>query len=75
MPLKLTLFVAFLIVLPVMLKLLLVDGLGWPADLARHLEIMIIGLLIIVVLIAEPHGMAALWRTIKEKLRLWPFPH
>ncbi|MCC0076085.1 MAG: branched-chain amino acid ABC transporter permease [Rhodobacter sp.] len=66
---------AFLVVLPVLLKLLLVDGFGWPADLARHLEVMIIGALIIVVLIAEPHGMAALWRTMKEKLRLWPFPH
>lgn len=66
---------AFLVVLPVLLKILLVDNLGWPADLARHLEIMIIGALIIVVLIAEPHGMAALWRTIKDKLRLWPFPH
>lgn len=66
---------AFLVVLPVILKVLLVDALGWPADLARHLEIMIIGALIIIVLIAEPHGMAALWRTIKDKLRLWPFPH
>ncbi|MCB1389508.1 MAG: branched-chain amino acid ABC transporter permease [Rhodobacteraceae bacterium] len=66
---------AFLVVLPVLLKILLVDGFGWPADLARHVEVMIIGALIVVVLIAEPHGMAALWRTIKEKLRLWPFPH
>lgn len=66
---------AFLVILPVLLKLVLVDGLGWPTDLARHLEVMIIGALIVVVLIAEPHGMAALWRTIKEKLRLWPFPH
>lgn len=66
---------AFLVILPVILKLLLVDTIGWPADLARHLEVMIIGALIIVVLIVEPHGMAALWRTIKEKLRLWPFPH
>lgn len=66
---------AFLVVLPVFLKLMLVDGLGWSSDLARHLEIMIIGALIIVVLILEPHGMAALWRTVKEKLRLWPFPH
>ncbi|GAB4262108.1 MAG: branched-chain amino acid ABC transporter permease [Pararhodobacter sp.] len=66
---------AFLVVLPVLLKIMLVDTLGWPADLARHLEIMIIGALIIIVLIAEPHGFAALWRTIKEKLRLWPFPH
>jgi branched-chain amino acid transport system permease protein len=66
---------AFLVALPILLKLLLVDTLGWPADLARHLEIMVIGALIIVVLIVEPHGMAALWRTIKDKLRLWPFPH
>ncbi|PVH29217.1 branched-chain amino acid ABC transporter permease [Pararhodobacter oceanensis] len=66
---------AFLIVLPVLLKVFLVDALGWPADLARHLEVMIIGALIVLVLIVEPHGMAALWRTAKEKLRLWPFPH
>jgi len=66
---------AFLVVLPVILKVLLVDSLGWPSDLARHLEVMIIGALIVLVLILEPHGMAALWRTIKDKLRLWPFPH
>ena len=65
----------FLVCLPVLLKLLLVDLMGWPADLARHFEVLVIGALIILVLIAEPHGMAAIWRTIKEKLRLWPFPH
>lgn len=66
---------AFLIVGPVMLKLLLVNTLGWPTDLAAHLEIMIVGAMILVFLILEPHGIAALWRTIKEKLRLWPFPY
>lgn len=66
---------AFLVMLPVLLKVLLVDTMGWPSDLARHLEVMIIGALIIVVLIVEPHGIAAIWRTVKEKLRLWPFPH
>jgi len=66
---------AFLIVGPVLLKLLLVNQLGWSSDLAAHLEIMIIGALIITFLIVEPHGLAALWRTIKDKLRLWPFPH
>ncbi len=65
----------FLIVGPVLLKLLLVDNLRWPTDVAAHLEIMIIGALIIVFLVMEPHGLTALWRTIKEKLRLWPFPH
>jgi branched-chain amino acid transport system permease protein len=26
-------------------------------------------------LIVEPHGLAKLWSTAKQKLRLWPFPH
>lgn len=53
----------------------MVGGLGWPSDLAAHVEIMTLGLLIMVVLIYEPHGLAQLWRLAKEKLRLWPFPH
>ena len=65
----------FLIAGPVLLKLALVNAMGWPTDLAAHIEVMIIGLLILVFLIAEPHGIAALWRTLKEKLRLWPFPY
>ena len=66
---------AFLVLLPVFLKNVLVGGLGWPTDLAAHLEFMIVGGLIVVFLIAEPHGLAQLWRVAKEKLRLWPFPH
>ncbi len=66
---------AFLVLLPVLLKNVLVTGLGWPTDLAAHLEFMIVGFLIIVFLILEPHGIAQLWRVAKEKLRLWPFPH
>ena len=66
---------AFLVLLPVLLKNVLVGGLDWPTDLVAHLEFMIIGALIIVFLIAEPHGLAQLWRVAKEKLRLWPFPH
>ncbi|MDX1781595.1 MAG: branched-chain amino acid ABC transporter permease [Thalassovita sp.] len=66
---------AFLVLLPVLLKNILVGMLGWPTDLAAHLEFMIVGALIIVFLIAEPHGLAQLWRVAKEKLRLWPFPH
>ena len=54
---------------------MLVGGFGWPTDLAAHIELMIVGALIIIFLIAEPHGMAQLWRVAKEKLRLWPFPH
>ena len=66
---------AFLVLLPVILKNFLVGGLGWPTDLAAHLEFVIIGALIIFFLIVEPHGLAQLWRLVKEKLRLWPFPH
>ena len=50
-------------------------GLGWPTDLTAHLEFIIVGALIVIFLIAEPHGLAQLWRVAKEKLRLWPFPH
>ena len=66
---------AFLVLLPVLLKNLLVGGLGWPTDLAAHIELMIVGALIIFFLIVEPHGLARLWQLVKEKLRLWPFPH
>jgi branched-chain amino acid transport system permease protein len=66
---------AFRVLLPVLLKNVLVGGMGWPTDLAAHVELMIVGALIIVFLIAEPHGLAQLWRIAKEKLRLWPFPH
>ncbi|GMG80938.1 hypothetical protein LNKW23_01500 [Paralimibaculum aggregatum] len=51
------------------------SGLGWPTDIAEHMQIITVGGLIIFFLIKEPHGIAALWRTTKERLRLWPFPH
>jgi len=44
------------------------------ADLS-HAELMIFGALIVWFLIVEPHGLAKLWSTAKQKLRLWPFPH
>jgi len=40
-----------------------------------HLASMIVGALIIVFLILEPHGLARLWQIAKEKLRVWPFPY
>ena len=54
---------------------MLVGTLNWPTDLAAHIELMIVGALIVTFLIVEPHGLARLWRLTKEKLRLWPFPH
>jgi len=66
---------AFLVLLPVLLKNLLVGALGWQTDIAAHFELVIVGGLIVTFLILEPHGLAQLWRIVKEKLRLWPFPH
>ncbi|MEL6100215.1 MAG: branched-chain amino acid ABC transporter permease [Pseudomonadota bacterium] len=66
---------AFLVVLPVVLKLVGVDLLSWPTDIVAHFQLVIVGALIVIFLIAEPHGLAQLWRVAKEKLRLWPFPH
>ncbi|EEX09118.1 branched-chain amino acid ABC transporter, permease protein [Ruegeria lacuscaerulensis ITI-1157] len=66
---------AFLVLLPVVLKVVGADMLGWPTDIVAHLQLVIVGGLIILFLILEPHGLAQLWRVAKEKLRLWPFPH
>lgn len=66
---------AFLVVLPVVLKVVGVNWLGWPTDIVAHLQLIVVGALIIVFLILEPHGIAQLWRVAKEKFRLWPFPH
>jgi branched-chain amino acid transport system permease protein len=66
---------AFLVLLPVVLKVIGVDWLGWPTDIVAHINLVIVGGLIVIFLIAEPHGLAQLWRVAKEKLRLWPFPH
>jgi len=71
---------AFIVILPIALNRFL----PWFADLfgfeastaaASHAELMIFGGLIVWFLIVEPHGLAKLWATGKQKLRLWPFPH
>ena len=46
-----------------------------PADILANIESIIFGGLIVFFLIVEPYGMARLWHTIKDKLRLWPFPY
>ena len=66
---------AFMVLMPVLLKNIMVNQLGWATDIAAHFEFIIIGGLIVFFLIVEPHGLAQLWRIIKEKMRLWPFPH
>jgi branched-chain amino acid transport system permease protein len=67
---------AFIVILPIVLDSL-PYWFGIPIDTATasHLTLMIFGGLIVFFLIVEPHGIARLWSTAKEKLRLWPFPH
>ena len=67
---------AFIVLLPIFLDAL-PSAQGIPIDtaLASHLTSMIFGALIVFFLIVEPHGIARLWSTAREKLRLWPFPH
>jgi branched-chain amino acid transport system permease protein len=50
-------------------------GLHIEAARIDQLTYMITGILIILFLIAEPHGIARLWQTAKQKLRVWPFPY
>jgi hypothetical protein len=71
---------AFIVVLPIALNQFLpalaaVFGVTMGTAGVSHAELMIFGALIVWFLIVEPHGLARLWSTGKQKLRLWPFPH
>ena len=67
---------AFIILLPIFLtNFPPLIGLPIPIDLAKHIEEIIFGVLIVFFLIVEPHGLARLWQIGKEKLRKWPFPY
>ena len=67
---------AFIVTMPILLTNA-PHWLGLPisSDLAKHLEFMIFGALIVFFLIVEPQGLARLWQIAKEKLRRWPFPY
>jgi branched-chain amino acid transport system permease protein len=71
---------AFIVVLPIFLNQFLplflgLFGIEISTAGVAHAELMIFGGLIVWFLIVEPHGLAKLWSTAKQKLRLWPFPH
>ncbi len=65
----------FIVLLPLLLSFVLVGWLGIFPSQAKHAEILIMGILIVFFLIVEPHGLAKIWQTTREKLRLWPFPY
>ena len=48
---------------------------GANATVMENVSLVAIGVMIVIILIKEPHGLARLWQIVKEKLRLWPFPH
>jgi branched-chain amino acid transport system permease protein len=50
-------------------------GIHLAADLQKHIEEIILGLMIITFLIVEPAGFNRLWQIAKEKIRKWPFPY
>ena len=71
---------AFIVVLPIFLNQALpalgaLFGVTISTAAVAHAELMVFGALIVFFLVVEPHGLARLWSTAKEKLRLWPFPH
>ncbi|MCJ0764745.1 branched-chain amino acid ABC transporter permease [Variovorax terrae] len=67
---------AFIVILPLLLdQVPYWFGIPLSTALASHLTFMIFGALIVFFLVVEPHGLAKLWSTAKQKLRLWPFPH
>ena len=66
----------FIVLLPIFINQTLLTFMERvPSDLRANIELIIFGGLIVFFLIVEPYGMARLWRTIKEKMRLWPFPY
>lgn len=63
---------AFIWILPILIRSI---GLPMGAETVEHLSFMIVGALIILILIVEPHGFARLWQLTKQRMRTWPFPY
>ena len=71
---------ALIFMMPIALGIILPALLGpfgvtVGSETIEHLRFMIVGALIILFLIVEPHGLARLWQIAKQKLRVWPFPY
>lgn len=67
---------ALIFILPIILRAAPAAlGVEIAAATVEHMQFMIVGGLIILFLIIEPHGLARLWQIAKQKLRVWPFPY
>ncbi len=68
----------FMALMPIFINQVMGAALGTDvvaSDVRANIELIIFGGLIVFFLIVEPYGMARLWQTIKDKLRLWPFAY
>ena len=67
---------ALIYILPIILRFVPSEfGMPIHAATVEHLTFIIVGALIVIFLIVEPHGLARLWQIGKQKLRVWPFPY
>lgn len=67
---------AFIWALPILIRALPgTFGLPLGAATVEHVTFMVVGALIILILIVEPHGFARLWQILKQRMRTWPFPY
>ena len=67
---------AFIVLVPILItNLPLLLGIPINAATVEHFNFMILGSLIVLFLIFEPHGLAKIWSIMREKLRVWPFPY
>jgi branched-chain amino acid transport system permease protein len=71
---------AFVTLLPIFVSVALHALAKWAGgvvttDMVANLEHVFFGALIIFFLAVEPLGLAHLWKTVKDYLRLWPFPY
>lgn len=68
----------FMTVVPEVLRSALGLFQGLDPQIMRYLfplQTVIFGLLIVVFLVFEPHGLAEIWRRVKAYFRLWPFEY
>jgi branched-chain amino acid transport system permease protein len=65
----------FVVLLPIALSNIFSLFGRFNPELLSHLELIVYGTFIIVLLIGEPHGLARLWSLFREKMRIWPFPY
>ena len=67
---------AFIWILPILIRTVPQSlGIALPAERVEQVSFVMVGALIILVLILEPHGMARLWQIAKQRMRTWPFPY